>query len=177
MDFNLETYIKLSKIEVPIKLKNIWIAEKDPDIKKAVDSIKEIDIKETFPEYYSDVISVLSNIPRLTISQLHEDLKTELFDNHLRKFILALLFYAPMDYEPDEIKSFKLNGQRFYFPDSLELYNEIIPMHNESVISFSEAADIDLSLEGQEWISKLPVFMGIYCRKKGEGYRRGAFSK
>ena len=46
-------------------------------------------------------------------------------------------------------------------------------MANEKMVTFAEAADIDLAIRElrNDGVIRFPIFMGIYCRKEGEDYK------
>jgi len=192
-DLTLEQFIKLSQIDVPAKLERLWIAssqlhvedkkekEKAQDeYKQANEAITERDYVKVFPEYYGKVIQELTEIPAKIVDLMHPDIRVDLFDNLLRGFVLSLVYSAPVIiknneadlYEPKDIKSFKIDGEKYYFPKSLRLYGDVIPMADEEVAPFAEAADIDLAIRElrRDGVLRFPLFMGIYCRKEGEQY-------
>lgn len=192
-DLTLAEFIELSKVKIPEKLEKLWIAsaQLNTDGKKekkaaqvnydaATKAITQADLIKHFPEYYGKVIRLLTEIPEAIIDILHGDARTDMFDSILRGFALSLVYSAPVIikkgaveiYEPEEITSFEMKGVTYLFPKSLKLYDEFIPMADEKVISFTEASDIDLAIRDlrSEGVKQFPVFMGIYCRRKGEEY-------
>lgn len=192
-DLTLEKFIELSEIKIPEKLEQLWVAsaELNTDDKKALKvaqkkyeavsaGITQGDLIKFFPAYYGRVFEVLTDIPKAIISQISPDLRTTFFDDYMRGFVLSLIYSQPVIskngaielFQPEEITEFELDGKIYYFPKSLKLYDEIIPMADEEVISFAEAADIDLAIRDlrSEGIKRFPMFMGIYCREKDEKY-------
>ena len=192
-DITLEKFIELSEIEIPKKLERLWMASAHLDVdgkkaKKAANDEYEaanIDMTErelikVFPEYYGKVLELLTDIPPAVVNQLHGDVRTEMFDGTLRPFVLSLIYSHPIVikntevemYTPPEIDKFKLDKVEYHFPKSLKLYDNIIPMAREKIITFSEAADIDLAIRElrSDGVVRFPLFMGIYCRKEGEEY-------
>jgi len=190
-DLTLKRFIELSEVPIPERLERLWIASAnlngqgnkkllEAEYEKAINEVSHEDLVKHFPAFYGKVIEVLSDIPAEIIDRIHGDLRTQLYDDHLSQFVLSLIYSAPVDkiggkidvYEPEPINSFKVFGEEFFFPKSLRLYNDIIPMAEEKTITFAEAADIDIAMNGlrTEGIKRLPVFMGIYCRKEGEEY-------
>lgn len=192
-DITLDKFIELSTIEIPKKLERLWIAstQLDVDGKKAKEAAKaeyesanndmtERDLIKVFPEYYGKVLELLTDIPPEVVNELHGDVRTEMFDSTLRPFVLSLIYSHPIVikhtevemYTPPEIEKFKLDGQEYHFPKSLKLYGNILPMAEEKMIAFAEAADIDLAIRElrSDGVVRFPIFMGIYCRKEGEEY-------
>ncbi len=192
-DITLDRFIELSKLAIPGKLENLWLAgskikSKDTkqksiaevQYKKAIEAITKDDMDSVFPAYYGKVIELLSEVPESEVKEINSKQRTELFENFMRGFVLSLTYSAPVEikdgqvdmYEPPETTQFKLNRKLYLFPESLELYNESIPMADEKVITFAEASDIDLAIQDlrSEGINRLPMFMAIYCRRKGEEY-------
>ena len=192
-DLTLEQFIQLSKIDIPEKLERLWIAssqistdvkkdkaEAEEEYKKATEAITEVDYLKVFPGYYGKVIELLTDIPPEVVNRMHNDIRVDMFDQLLRSFVLSLVYSAPLImkdgeaklYTPPETKSFKMGEAEFFFPKSLRLYGDVIPMADEDVASFAEAADIDLAVRElrRDGVLRFPLFMGIYCRKKGEVY-------
>lgn len=192
-DITLEKFINISQIAIPEKLENLWIAssmlntkiEKDKQhaqesYDNAQKAITEKDYLRVFPEYYGLVIEQLTDIPKSIIDMMHNDIRADMFDQLLRGFVLSLVYSAPLImesgtailYEPEPIESFEMDGEVFYFPKSLRLYGDVIPMADEDVAPFAEAADIDLAIRElrRDGVMRFPLFMGIYCRKEGEAY-------
>ena len=192
-DITLEKFIELSTIEIPAKLERLWIASTQLNVdgkkaKKAANieyeaannDMVERDLIKIFPEYYGKILNLLTNIPPEVINELHGDVRTEMFDSTLRAFVLSLLYSHPIVikkadvemYTPPEIDKFKLDGEEYHFPKSLKLYGDVIPMANEKMITFAEAADIDLAIRElrSDGVVRFPLFMGIYCRKEGDVY-------
>ena len=192
-DITLEKFIELSTIEIPKKLERLWLASTNLDVdgkkKKAAAKAEyesanldmtERDLIKVFPEYYGKVLELLTDIPPEVVNELHSDVRTEMFDGTLRAFVLSLIYSHPIVikdtdvemYTPPEIEKFKLDGQEYNFPKSLKLYGDVIPMANEKIITFAEAADIDLAIRElrSDGVVRFPLFMGIYCRKEGDVY-------
>ena len=143
---------------------------------------KKNSLKESFDKArpVGKVIELLTDIPTDIIEYLHGDVRTEMFDSTLRPFVLSLIYSHPIVikntevemYTPDEVEKFELDGEEYNFPKSLKLYGDIIPMADEKIITFAEAADIDLAIRElrSDGVIRFPLFMGIYCRKEGEEY-------
>ena len=192
-DITLGKFIELSNIEIPVKLEKLWIASTRLNVdgkkaKKAANveyeaansNITERDLIKVFPDYYGKVLELLTDIPTDVINLLHGDVRTEMFDSTFRIFVLSLIYSHPVVikdsevemYSPKEIDKFKIDNQEYHFPKSLKLYGDVIPMADEKMITFSEAADIDLAIRElrSDGVIRFPLFMGIYCRKNGEEY-------
>ena len=192
-DLTLEKFIELSEVEIPEKLERLWVAsaglntdgkkEKKKaliEYEKAGEVLTEADIVKHFPTYYGKVMEVLTDISQWTISRTSGEDRTLFFEGHLRAFVLSLVYSAPVVmkggkveiYQPPEVTSFKLAEEEYFFPKSMKLFGDFIPMSEEKVISFTEAADIDLAISElrNNGVGRLPIFMGIYCRKEGEEY-------
>lgn len=194
-EVSLADFIELSKIEIPDKLLRLYQAsakmntssERQKNIAKrewdAVnEEITEQDLIKSFPEYYGRVISLLSTMPEDIIDLLTGEQRTILFDNYFRQFVLSLFMNYPLKqtgsemelYDPPKITRFKLNKEEYLFPANLMVGGTEIPLGTEPIISFAEAADIDLAIRGlsQGGASQFPLFMSVYCRKEGEEYNQ-----
>lgn len=196
-DITLDKFIELSKIDIPKKLERLWLASArlDVDGKKekkeataeyeaANSDMSERDLIKVFPEYYGKVLELLTEMPPELIELLHTDVRNEMFDSTLRPFALSLIYSHPIAinkgkvemYTPEKIEKFELDGDEYHFPKSLKLYGDVIPMADEKIITFAEAADIDLAIRElrSDGVVRFPLFMGIYCRKEGEEYNEKA---
>ena len=192
-DITLGKFIELAEISIPEKLERSWIAsaglnvdgkkEKKAALKEseaANNAFTEADLVKFFPAYYGKVLTVLSEVPKKVVTNIHSDLRASFFEDWHKGFALSLIYSSPVTiagkgvklYHPEEIADFELEGETYHFPGSLKLYDELIPMANETVISFAEAADIDLAILDlrSQGVKRFPILMGIYCRKKGETY-------
>jgi len=195
-DLSLGKFIELSRIEMPEKLKALYVTSASmntPDArdkkkaregyKIASEAILPADLRKHFPEYYGKVIGLLSDIPKEVIDIMDAELRATLYDNYFKGFVMSLVYNSPVDilggkiieYNPPEVTSFEIGGEEFFFPESLKIGGDLVPMAHESILSFSEASEIDLAIQDlmDEGVSKFPLFMAVYCRKKNEQYSEG----
>lgn len=182
-EVTLKKFIELCNIDIPEKLRNLWVAsasESDEEYNKASDQIKYQELEKEFPTYYGEVMKLLTNIPHSVIDLIHGATREEFFNKHLRYFIYSSFAKYPVFfkdgktvlYDPPYKKSFKLNGKEYFLPENLKVYGEEIPMGKEKAITFAEASDIEVALRdmAEGAANRLPMFVAIYCREKGEEY-------
>lgn len=182
-EITLQKYSELAAIPMPDGYETFIIAdgnftsERIEEYVAAVEKLTDEQINVTFPAYYRKVISCLSNIPLRF--KLSPEQVTDLYEFYFKPFVLSLTYHTPViyfmgiirDFEPEPVKSFRIGLRRFYLPESLELGGESIPLAREPIISYSEASDIFRGMKvGREDVSRLSLFMAIYCRGKGKKY-------
>jgi hypothetical protein len=74
-------------------------------------------------------------------------------------------------YTPKTITKFRIDRQTFRLPHSVQILDQVIPLAEEPLITYSEASDLIKGMNiGKDNIKRLALFMAIYCRKKGEQY-------
>ena len=180
-DITLREYISLCKVEIPEKLRNLWTTSSDDKAyEKASEAVTSEDAIKIFPEYYGEIIRRLTNIPDDVIDLMDSGLRDAFFHRAFSHFILSMFTSHPLNnvegkniiYEPPDIKSFKIGKDRYYLPKTLKIYGEEIPLGEEPVISFAEAADIEIAIRhlAEGAVDRLPMFVSVYCRKLNEKY-------
>lgn len=186
-EVTLGKFIELCNIEIPEKLRALWVAssiENEEESKEEYEKAdKVVGINETqkvFPEYYGKVLRCLTDIPQDVIDIIHGPTREQFFNNHLRHYIYSSFARYPVHivegklamYDPEYRESFKLNEVDYFLPKNLKVYGEEIPMGREKAITFAEASDIEVALrEMAEGASnRLPMFVAIYCREKDKAY-------
>jgi hypothetical protein len=192
-ELSLERFIELSEIEIPAKLMELYNLSAKLSIAEGHElealtnqwnqlneSITFEDNVKTFPEYYGKVIFVLSDANIETIDHIPSETREQIYSSVLKGFVLSLLYLNPVDmingeikpYTPASMDDFLIDNQTFLFPGTLKIMGEKVKFAREPIISFAEACDIDIvnNTLATEGIKKLPLFMAIYCRRKGESY-------
>lgn len=188
-DITLEQYITLAGIPIPAKYQNYVLTNERFDYNKketvdqymdAIAEFTEEDLTVTFPEFYKRVIKVLTDIPPEEIKGLEEEQITQIYDYHLRPFVLSLIYNTPVvslfgkikEYEAPMMKRIRIGSRIYHFPESVRIQGEDIPLAKEPIITYSEACDLFIKSGGftREDIASLPLLMAIYCRRKGEPY-------
>jgi hypothetical protein len=180
-DLLLSDFVALCQIKMPEKLVNLYKNAEDKEKWNGVfDSITFEDNEKLHPEYYGQVIKLLSNIPQSIIDLIDAEQRTELFNQYLFPFAFSSITDYPVVlvdgkselYQPKEIKHVNFKGAKYYFPESLKIRDLETPLAKESIISFTEASGVitawnKLSEGGAEYAALIPA---IYLRKKGEKY-------
>lgn len=182
-DLTLRKFIELCDIEIPEKLRNLWLAsasENDEDYKKADEVIGVEETYKIFPKYYGEVLGCLTDIPYEVLDRIDGVLRGEFFNKYLRHFIYSSFARYPVHivdgklemYDPEYKEKFELNGVEYFLPENLLIYNEDIPLGKEQAVSFTEASDIEVALRNmaEGAANRIPMFVAIYCRPKGEEY-------
>lgn len=177
----LPRFVSLCKVEVPEKLVTLWKAEHESeDWKLAIEAINDTDISDSFHEYYKDVIKCLTDITPAIIEFIGQEQVNKIYYELLHPIALSTILNTPFQkvngtlevYTPSNAKSFDVEGSTFYYPDSVNIAGADIPLGNEPIISFIEAADIAKAwkIMAEKGFQNIALLAGIYCRKKGEAY-------
>ncbi len=182
-DLTLAKFGELISIEMPTKLENKWKALLKQDDALYEEFDKQVfykDVVKSFPEYYGKVLKFCSNIPQGVIERIDWRIREKLFNEYFIHFCISSLADLPLDrtpeglspYEPKLISSFEYEGETYYLPSSLERGGQLMPMVKESILTFSEAADIEIALH--EWSEKgieaMSQVIAVYCLKEGESH-------
>ena len=186
-EITLKKFIALCGIEIPEKLRLLWKASaggNDKEYALVNDSIGVTELEKVFPVYYGHVITCLTTVPQDVVDMMHTALREQLFNKYLRHYVYSTFANMPLHlvngdlevYEPAAVKSFKVGGVEYMLPETLSVYGSDIPMGREQVITFAEASDIEIALRNmaEGAADRLPMFVAIYCRPKGEKYNEQA---
>lgn len=178
-DITLREFQDICRLSVPSKLKERYVALLSGDTAK-YDQIKDTyrEVVKTHPKFYGEVIRLLSNIPKEVIDRIEWSVRTRLYSEYLLPFVETTLAPLPLEardgkieyYKPVGAKAFSLNGETFYFPESLMYGGREIPMAKEKIVTFAEASDIQIALHewGEQGIDAMAQVCAVYLRKEGE---------
>lgn len=184
-EMTLAKFIELCNIEIPEKLRNLWMASAldppdDEAYKKADEVIGVEETHKIFPAYFGQVMGCLTDLPQDVIDRTDGALREQFFNAHLRHFIYSTFARHPLHlvdgklemYEPPYATSFILNDVVYYLPRDLKVYGESIPLGRERAITFTEASDIQVALQNmaEGAADRLPMFVAIYCRPEETEY-------
>jgi len=149
-ELTIEKFVKVQQIvdNAPKKLKDIigYIYTNDKKELESIELSKNESLK-TFPKFYGDMLGVLCDIDRKIINQIDRDSREQFFNVYLIKFAIGCL-YAPIDIEPSGLDSFDFEGDTYYFPRAKKVLDKERPMGYLSTIQFTEAADLDVYMNG-----------------------------
>jgi hypothetical protein len=182
-DITLERFQRLCALKIPDKYGeylNACFSEKEGIYEKALSELSNKDLIKTFPEYFGEVIFILSDIPKEVVDRLHRILREQLYETYLYPFVVSIVAGIPLQFEdgklirsPRENKtSFKFEGDRYIFPESLVYGSIEVPMYKETILTFSEASDIEVAINewGEKGIDSVAQMIAVYCRKENEQY-------
>lgn len=192
-DITLDQFIRVSEAGIPSRLRDLLVAatdlnDLDPKAAKEAEkkyneiaeAVTERDLVKNFPVYYGELMAILTDIPKDVIDRIDGELRAEFFDKHLRYIVLSLFYTMPIirvgegmeAFVPDPRESFELEGTKFYLPTTLKMYGNEVFMARESIVSFSEASEIELAYRElqDKGVERMPMFMAIYCRPIKEEY-------
>ena len=189
-DLTLAQFIAACAIPIPERLQALWIAAaalgREPSDKRqaeydaALEAITAEDLIRDMPAYYGLVLAALSTVPADVIERIHHDVRAQLFDAFFRHIIMSSFTLSPLVYtggvleglKPSGVTSFIHEGTEYQLPKTLRLYGEDVPLGEETAVTFTEAADIELAIHnlGAKGAAMLPMFMAVYCRPAGEQY-------
>jgi hypothetical protein len=186
-DVTLERFQRLCALKIPEKYENFVrsiFSDKPGDYDKATLETSDREWLKIFPAYYGDVILILSDIPPEVINNLHRIIREQLYEEYFYPFVVSVITGYSW-YKDNGVlarsprlncKSFDFEGEKYFFPESL-VYNQVeIPMCKESILTFSEASDIEIAITewGQKGIDSVAQMIAVYCRKEGEEYNSDA---
>jgi hypothetical protein len=183
-DITLYKFSQLSDIPMPEAYKAYILADGKYDhdkqetvnnYLKVVTSMTDKQLKEEFPAYHRKVCKILSDVPDDLLS---DDLVERLYMLYFKPFVFTLVYHCPVihfagkliDYRPEDITSFKVKGERYYLPESVQIMDITVPLKNETISAYLDASDVFREMELTSRVKKLALFMAIYCRKKYEVY-------
>jgi hypothetical protein len=182
-DITLERFQRLCALKIPDKYGEYLKAcfsEKDGVYEKALSTLSKKDLLKTFPEYFGEVILILSDIPKETINKLHRILREQLYETYLYPLVVSTLVGIPLQSQDGKLDriprlnsdGFEFEGEKYLFPKSLVYGSIDVPMFNETILTFSEASDIEVALSewGEKGIDSVAQMIAVYCRKEGERY-------
>lgn len=166
--------------DIPEKLKAVYDCYASKETKKNKEQLqkrldtalmeitKEEEIRE-FPEFYGEVIMMLSDIPKSVIKRVLWRERTRIYDSMCLQIVISLLW------EPKHItsvKSIQLGSEVLLGPEDKKILDEVRPMgHSQSVI-FTESTDLELfseEMKGGKY-SVWPNIISIVYRPEGEEY-------
>jgi hypothetical protein len=181
-DITLQKFHELASIPMPDGYEAYILADgnyneqtKDKYIDTVL-SLTDEQVTTTFPAYYRRVVSCLSNIPH---DLLPDDKVNELYEYYFKPFVLSLVYHAPVihfmgqvvQYQPEEIKSFRIGLSRYYLPKTVNIQGRDFPLEDEPVLSYSDVSDGSAGFKlSKDDMNRLTLFLAIYCRKKNEVY-------
>lgn len=161
--------------EMPDKLRELYLLTSQ---NKPTDKIKlEMeDTKKHFPLFYGKIIKLLSDIPQEIIDRTDWISRTTVYNYENKgiscKSVVFGLLHFPFDYEFTGRKTFTHEGTEYHLPASKQIGNDIRPMANETAITFTEMADLEIfseQLQGGKFEAMANI-ISILCRPEKEKY-------
>jgi hypothetical protein len=184
-DITIQKFYELASIPMPEGYDKFLLADSKFTLDKMDEYVKEIititdkQIHEDFPIYYRQVVRCLTDIPEGIVNKFNPQKLNDLYEYYFKPFVLSILYNTPLihymgqikDWQPENIKSFRLKNQKFYLPRTVKVLDQDVPLKEESILSYTEATDIfrGMRLTPDE-LKRMAMFMAIYCRKKNELY-------
>lgn len=183
VDINLQRFIDLCNLEMPVKLKELYLQTNKPDeYSKIFDTIDYSDNTIEFPKYYGKAIEIMTDIPSDIIELMNWEQRDTIYHVFIYPIVLSALFSIPMEKKGSDIieskltdkESFIYKGVEYYYPKTLRIDDIEIPMAGEPIITFTESSDIiglwvDMAKKG---IENIALFVSIYCRPYQEEYNQ-----
>ena len=149
-DITLAKFVELVNIPIPESYRTYILADGKFDVDnmekyiEATAAITEKQINNEFPEYYKKVIKCLTNIPDRLIQRLTPDHIAQLYEYYLKPFVITIIYHVPIvqhfneikEYEPPEIRAFRIGLNFYYLPETVTIMEQKIPLRNEPIISY-----------------------------------------
>jgi len=124
-EITLDRFCTLARIPIPAGYESFIIAESKFSVDKVDSYLEDISKIDTsvFPKYYRDVINCLTDIP--VTAEMSEDQVTQTYE-FLKPFVISLIYHFPVvdyygtliEYQPEEVRRFKVRGDWYYLPES-----------------------------------------------------------
>lgn len=164
-DITINHVVKLLAIPVPDRFKALLMEGKQDDITNT-------DLLKTFPGYFGQVIYTLSNIPSDVIDRVHAGDRSGIYSTYLKHLLPELLNNAPAAEYRQPVESFTFAGHEFFMPQTKEVFGQSMPLWDQSALTFTEAADLNLAVMDvyQNGMAGAAMFVAVVTRLKGEVY-------
>lgn len=146
--------------------------EVEDKIKEGVVDFTDWVASDGIHDYARDVAFLLGDIPREYIDMVTPQDMLYMFTKEHLKLITDLIGVYPKSYEPTAPESIEFKGVTYQMPKSLRIDNTVVPMHDETAVTFTEASNVmkaiaKLQVQG---IKHMNYFTAIYLRPEGEKY-------
>jgi hypothetical protein len=172
-DMTLEDASKLLRVEVPEVLKTCYdeLKKKKGDFEGEYAKIETKDLIKTLPAFYSELLGVLSDIPKELINKTGYEDRTAYYFDFIEPLYVPLYLQSPV-HEPKYPEKFTHRDVEYHFPKSLKVFSQHIPMYEEEAISFVEESDIMIAVSnmGQNGFGSMAEVAAVMCREEGEDY-------
>lgn len=171
------TFYDTVKASMPDKLSTIYTLQtqkkttvQQEALEEAYKELNNADMRKHFPRFYGICLEALSDIPSDVMERVLWDDRTATYKQMAEHFVLGMMFG---DYSQIEnIKEIEFNEETLLLPITDKVLNMTIPMAGEPIITFTEAADLQIYSEDMAG-GKFGVaanIVSILCRPEGEAY-------
>jgi hypothetical protein len=168
-DLTLKEAVKIEQLKIPDKLRTYYkemIERKQPLWNMTVE-----DVTRDFPEYYGEVISLLTDIPDEILKKINAIDRTDFFDNYCRGMVLDLVARLPETYYAEGITSFKFKDTEYLLPKDLKILEMTLPADSATALEFVESSDIMVAWSKLEkGFDAIALVIAVYCHPEGEVY-------
>ena len=180
-DVTLQEFLAVCQLAIPERLRERYAYYLTGDRRKKPpqdDSYE--DIVKTFPRYYGQVISLLSDIPPEVVDRIEWSVRTTLFQDYLIHIVETVISPSPLTmneegkvepFKGSEVEAVIFEGERYLFPKSLRFGDNLIPLSEEKIITFAEASDIQIALHemATQGVNAMAQVAAVYLRKEEIG--------
>jgi hypothetical protein len=180
-DLTLSKFKQVIDVPMPDRLRKRWQAilkKDDPLYNQIIAETTFKEIVKQFPKYYGEILGLCSEIPPEVIDRIDWRVREQLFNEYLLKFCITGLSDLPLDQDKDGLfpltpkinDSFEYKGERYFLPRQLDRGGTFVPLVDEPILTFSEAADIEIALHdwAEKGIDAIAQIAAVYLRKEGE---------
>ena len=155
---------KLKAIELPEYFKRIYKEDDKEERVKLVSELTDKDLDVVIPDVQSEVLCLLSDIPRDIVFRLEANALREVYNEILAPIHLGIVFYAPAKVE--KIEHFKIGKVTYKLPFKTNILGNDVPMYTETALPFCDALEFTkANIEG------LSSIVAILCRPENEKYK------
>lgn len=172
----LKNAIKLMELPMPESLKELYdsilLNDKMKTYKELHSKLTSKQLYKEHPKFYGEVLKTVSDIPDNVVHYIDPESRIEFYTDYIEADFLDIYFGIPNNYKCQNITEFEFKGVEYQMPESLNLFDKLIPAYNETALTFTEASDIMVKVHDLKdvGIKAMSGIVAIYCRKKGEKY-------
>lgn len=161
--------------QMPEKLKLFYALISAPDdqavkeeaIKEWYEKLEDEERIKQLPAFYGKAMTLLTTIPEDIIAKINPADRDVFYKTFCEKFVYGILYW-PNNLELKHIKSFVLNKEEYFLPETKNIMGTERPFYSRTAIEFTEVADLEIfakQMTGGKYEVAANI-ISILCRKK-----------
>jgi len=164
----IEQAQQLSNLELPEKMKKLYMAASEDKYHEISGKITPVDAKD-FGDYSGEVLKIMSDIPGELIDYMQYYDRNNLYEYYCRDKIISLMSDIPF-YVPKNIENFKFDGVNYLVPKGLKVFDRFLPCYSENSLVFIEGHTLFKAYMETKDLGNIRMMIAVYCRPEGEDY-------